>query len=153
MIWRCALVLRSALSLRYPPPPTVLFPVRLSATPRAVRCVAVSRCPRIVLGLWQGGEEILSRLRTLQHEPSDKNKRSSNATGRREADTATAQMRCRERAARNSHEGEEDRKPDILSPNFSLGILHFIPLLPNFRSLYRSQKYSLYFYLKSFNKL
>lgn len=91
--------------------------------------------------------------RTLQHEPSDKNKRSSNATGRREADAAAAQMRCRERAARNSHEGEEDRKPDILSPNFSLGILHFMPLLLNFRSLYRSQKYSLYFYLKSFNKL
>lgn len=56
--------------------------------------------------------------RTLQHEPGDKNKRSSNATGRREADAAAAQMRRRERAGRNSHGGRrgtgQDRKPDIL---------------------------------------
>lgn len=107
-------VMCAAVPLRSPPSPRVLFPVQLSANPRAAKCVArPSRAARRARTVARRRRNPLA-TRTPQHEPSDKNKRFSNATGRREADAAAAQMRCRERAARNSHEGEEDRKPDIL---------------------------------------
>lgn len=151
MIRRCALVLRSITPLSSSANSPLSCPAIRNSSRSALRsrlALPTNRARTVA-----GRRRNPLATQTLQHEPSDKNKRSSNTTGRREADAATAQRRCRERAARNSHEGEEDRKPDTLSPNFSLGILHFMPLLLNFRSLYRSQKYSLYFYLKSFNTL
>lgn len=78
---------------------------QLLAQPTALLC-------RLVLPA-SGAQTVAGRrrnplaTRALQHEPNDKNKRSSNATGRREAGAAAAQMRYRERAARNSHEREE----------------------------------------------